>query len=98
MQGQAIMRLHTRQIVTTMAATLAWICMCVLAMVLWLGISTQAHAGSIGPKSFTKEIRQNRIADQARAACQNVKLPDQRSRCMADFQRRELARYEQRKS
>jgi hypothetical protein len=38
------MKLYNRYLITCMAATAAWALVCVVALALWLGISTHAHA------------------------------------------------------
>ncbi len=52
------MRIRTRQVITQLAATLAWLLVCVTALLLWIGISTHARAQS--PRaSVSQNIMQN---------------------------------------
>jgi hypothetical protein len=67
------MRIRTRQVITQLAATLAWLLVCVTALILWIGISTHAraqvfsssalagHAGRVfgGPQCGQRDCRES---------------------------------------
>ncbi len=52
------MRLYNRYLITCMAATVAWVLVCVVALALWLGISTHAQA-QMAPSRASQNIAQN---------------------------------------
>lgn len=52
------MKLYNRYLITCTAATVAWVLVCVVALALWLGISTHAQA-QIQPSRASQNIAQN---------------------------------------
>lgn len=59
------MRLHTKNLIRQLAATIAWVLLSVVALTLWIGISTHARAQGLQAQVLHAQVSQN-IAQNSR--------------------------------
>jgi hypothetical protein len=99
------MRLQTRYFITRLAATLVWIAVCVVALILWIGISTHARAQSLpsqqsrnitqnsrGPAAFPVEPRERSVAAPAPSAtCGDYKRQIDQLQTVIQLQNQKIA-------
>jgi hypothetical protein len=98
------MRIRTRQVITQLAATLAWLLVCVTALMLWIGISTHARAqsprasvsqniaqNSRGPAAFPVESAARQMPTTGSAACSDYKRQIEQLQTVIALQNQKMA-------
>jgi hypothetical protein len=98
------MRIRTRHVITQLAAALAWLLVCVTALMLWIGISTHARAqsprasvsqniaqNSRGPAAFPVEAPTRQMLASSSTACSDYKRQIEQLQTIIALQNQKMA-------